>query len=83
MDFFARKIDTRENRIATMRASAVVCVIDATRKRLPRTIGNKWAHRFLDDHPRPNGPPASIRRSLRRDYRNQRTGKNQPLQKGA
>lgn len=32
-----------------MNASTCVRIIDATRKRLPRTVSNKWAHLFLDD----------------------------------
>lgn len=48
-DLFTQRVETRENQLMTMRASAVVAFIDTTSKRLPRTVGLKWQHKFLDD----------------------------------
>ena len=48
-DLFAQRVETRENAIMRMKASACVAFIDATQKSLPRTSGNRWCHGFLDD----------------------------------
>ena len=58
-DLFAPKINTRENRIMRMRPSTCVAFIDAARRKLPRTIGLKWHHNFLND----------IREQLKGGYR--------------
>ena len=49
MDLFGKQIDTRENAVMRMKASAVVCFIDAARRKLPKTVGLKWHHNFLTD----------------------------------
>ena len=49
VDLFGKRIDTRENAIMRMRPSTCVDFIDATKKKLPRTVSLKWHHNFLED----------------------------------